>query len=51
MMQQVDEAEWREFKKLQEQLDQSKRDMKVLTDSFIQHRAQTATDTLVRLLI
>ncbi len=44
---QVDEAGWRDFKKLQEQLEQDKRDMKVLTEAFIDHRAQTAADTLV----
>lgn len=45
---QVDEAGWRDFKKLQEQLEQDKRDMKALTEAFIDHRAQTAADTLVR---
>ena len=45
---QVDEAGWRDFKKLQEQLEQDKRDMKVLTEAFIDYRAQTAADTLVR---
>ncbi len=44
---QVDEAGWRDFKKLQEQLEQDKRDMKVLTEAFIDHRSQTAADTLV----
>ena len=44
---QVDEAGWRDFKKLQEQLEQDKRDMKVLTEAFIDYRAQTAADTLV----
>lgn len=44
---QVDEAGWRDFKKLQEQLEQDKRDMKVLTEAFMDHRAQTAADTLV----
>ncbi|KAL0037105.1 hypothetical protein WJX79_000589 [Trebouxia sp. C0005] len=42
----VDEAGWRDFKKLQEQLEQDKRDMKALTEAFIDHRAQTAADTL-----
>lgn len=48
---QVDEAGWREFKKLQEQMEQDKRDMKALTIAFIQHRAQTAADTLVHIQI
>ena len=47
LLAQVDEAGWRDFKKLQEQLEQDKRDMKVLTEAFIDHRAQTAADTLV----
>ncbi len=47
LLMQVDEAGWRDFKKLQEQLEQDKRDMKVLTEAFIDHRAQTAADTLV----
>lgn len=45
---QVDEAAWREFQKLKEQLEQDKRDMAALTTAFVEHRAETATDTLVR---
>lgn len=44
---QVDEAAWREFQKLKEQLEQDKRDMAALTSAFVEHRAQTAADTLV----
>ncbi|KAL0028996.1 hypothetical protein WJX77_010606 [Trebouxia sp. C0004] len=44
----VDAAGWRDFMKLQEQLEQDKRDMKVLTEAFIDHRAQTAADTLAK---
>lgn len=44
---QVDEAAWREFQKLKEQLDQEKRDTALLTAAFIDHRAQTAADSLV----
>ena len=47
---QVDEAAWREFQNLKEQLEQDKRDMAVLTAAFIEHRAQTAADSLVCLL-
>ncbi|KAL3144002.1 hypothetical protein ABBQ32_003810 [Trebouxia sp. C0010 RCD-2024] len=42
----VDEAAWREFQKLKEQLEQDKRDMAALTSAFVEHRAQTAADTL-----
>ena len=48
---QVDEAAWREFQKLKEQLEQDKRDMAVLTVAFVEHRAQTAADSLVCLLL
>lgn len=48
---QVDEAAWRDFQKLREQLDQDKRDMAVLTAAFVEHRAQTAADSLVCLLL
>ena len=48
---QVDEAAWREFQKLKEQLEQDKRDMAVLTAAFTEHRAQTAADSLVCLLL
>ena len=46
---QVDAAEWREFQKLKEQLEQEKRDTAALTTAFVEHRAQTAADSLVRL--
>ena len=46
---QVDESAWREFQKLKEQLEQDKRDMAALTTAFVDHRAQTAADTLVHL--
>lgn len=48
---QVDEAAWREFQKLKEQLDQEKRDTALLTAAFIDHRAQTAADSLVCILL
>ena len=44
---QVDEAAWRDFQKLREQLDQHKRDMLALTTAFVEYRAQAAADTLV----
>ena len=48
---QADEAAWREFQKLKEQLEQDKRDMAALTAAFVDHRAQTAADTLVCFLL
>ena len=44
---QVDTKQWQQYQKLEGKLEAAKRDMLVLTQAFIDHRAQAAAKTLV----
>ena len=50
LCEQVDQEGWRQYKKLQEQLEQDRQEMNALTTAFVDHRAQAAADTLVAAL-
>ena len=44
---QVDAHQWQQYQKLEGKLEAAKRDMQSLTRAFVDHRAQTAAETLV----
>ena len=44
---QVGEAAWQEYQKLQEMLEQHRRDTRALTTAFVDQRAKTASGVLV----